>query len=180
MPNAGDVVLYSAYGRVVNAIVLDNGNTEEQHQGKNGEPSLTLAFIDPEREQGGGVPKIGPLAQRPGYFPTVFTEHDVVHHTQEFTEEYKRLKGLITPAQVASARGQGEWMEKPSIYTPAEPLPIETAYEDDNPTKLNINYPEGEEPAPVTQLTDVDGGTLPTPEKPKEPKPRIVRGSRAS
>lgn len=104
MPNVGDVVLYVAGGKSYNAIVLASRNGEVSHEGADSEPLLDLAFIAPERESKA-------TQERPGYKPQVFIEYDVVHASHEFSEEYKREKGLLTVAQIASHRGAGEWVE---------------------------------------------------------------------
>lgn len=104
MPKQGDVVLYSAFGRTLQAIVLDARLGEVSHHGKNNEPVLDLIFIDPARETAIEKKQIG-------YKPHVYTEYDVVHHSHEFPVEFRKLKGLLTPAQIMAARGQGEWRE---------------------------------------------------------------------
>lgn len=108
MPKQGDVVLYSAFGRTLQAIVLDARLGEVSHHGKNNEPVLDLIFIDPARETAIEKKQIG-------WKPHVFTEYDVVHVSHEFSVEFKKLKGLLTPAQIMAARGQGEWWEFTSI-----------------------------------------------------------------
>ena len=117
MPKVGDVVLYSAFGRTVNAIVLKAGPTQPSHAGKNGEDSLTLLFIDPAREPGGSAMRIGPLTERPGYLPQAIIEHDVVHASHEFPAEYRKQKGLSTPAQLAAERGQGIWRRSREVIS---------------------------------------------------------------
>lgn len=109
MPKTGDVVLYSAFGRTVNALVIKVGPTQPSHAGKNGEDTLTLCFVDLGREVDHGVPKVGPLKERPGYLPQITTEHDVVHFSHEFPLEYRKQKGLSTAAQIAAERGHGTW-----------------------------------------------------------------------
>jgi hypothetical protein len=104
MPKAGDVVLYSAFGRTLKAIVLDARLGEVSHHGANGEPVLDLIFIDPARETAIEKKQIG-------WKPHIYTEFDVVHISHEFSVEFRKLKGLMTPAQIATARGQGEWRE---------------------------------------------------------------------
>jgi hypothetical protein len=104
MPKAGDVVLYSAFGRTLKAIVLDARLGEVSHHGANGEPVLDLIFIDPARETAIEKKQIG-------WKPHIYTEYDVVHISHEFSVEFRKLKGLMTPAQIATARGQGEWRE---------------------------------------------------------------------
>jgi hypothetical protein len=101
---AGEVVAYTAYGRTVNAIVLAARVAETGHQGASGEPLVSIAFIDPERESA--------IAKRQiGWFPQIYVEYDVVHASHEFSAEYKRVHGLTTPAQIAAKRGVGEWTE---------------------------------------------------------------------
>ena len=39
-----------------------------------------------------------------GYIPAIFREFDVVHHSHQFSPEYIREKGLVTPALVAQER----------------------------------------------------------------------------
>lgn len=104
MPKVGDVVLYSLQGRTHNAIVLGLNLGQPDHLGANGEPLLHLLFIAPERESEVSKTKIG-------YVPSSFIEYDVVHSSQEFSEQYKKNNGLSSPAQIAAARGQGEWRE---------------------------------------------------------------------
>lgn len=98
----GDVVLYSCAGQEHKAIVLHAHSGQVSHLGANGEPLLHLAFIAPERESTIERAKYG-------YIPRVFTEFDVVHHSHAFTEQFKKDNGLLTPAQIAAVRGQGEW-----------------------------------------------------------------------
>jgi hypothetical protein len=112
MVKVGDVVLYTALGRTLNALVL-KVTAVASHEGADGEPTLSLAFIDQEREAGAKANRVGPLQEKPGYFPTVYTEHDVVHLSHEFSDDYKRVKGLQTPAQIAAERGVGHWEELP-------------------------------------------------------------------
>ena len=104
MPKTGDVVLYCAFGRTLNAIVLDARLGEVSHHGRNGEPVLDLAFIDPERESAIEKKQIG-------WKPRVFVEYDVVHHSHQFSKEFLTLKRVTTAAQIAALRGQGEWRE---------------------------------------------------------------------
>lgn len=109
MVKVGDIVIYSLQGRSHNAIVLALNSGQVNHLGANGEPLLHLLFIAPERESEVSKTKIG-------YIPSSFIEYDVVHHSQEFSEQYKKDNGLQSPAQIASARGQGEWREVISDY----------------------------------------------------------------
>jgi hypothetical protein len=98
----GDVVLYSVQDKTYNALVLHVHTGQPELLGKNGEPLLHLAFLAPDRESAIERKKFG-------YIPQVFTEYDVVHHSQEFSDEYKQKNGIASPAQLAAARGQGEW-----------------------------------------------------------------------
>ncbi len=66
----GDVVLYRAFGRTVNAIIKAIRRGEVSHLGKNGEPLLTLSFIDPARQ----------LAIAPGQKPSHATSRDADRH----------------------------------------------------------------------------------------------------
>lgn len=107
----GDVVLYSAFGRSLNAIVLSTRSGEVSHLGAEDEPLISVAFLDPYRETGLSKDKEGNFFYPAGRVPQVFIEHDVVHASHEFSEEFKRDKGISTPAQIASLRGHGEWSE---------------------------------------------------------------------
>ena len=128
MPKTGDVVRYVLGDREYNAIVLFAHVGQPAFLGKNREPLLHVGFIAPERES--DVQK-----SKPGYIPQFFIEYDVVHESQEFSDEYKRNNGLLSPAQIASHRGAGEWKDvevaKPSALafvkeyvTPAPPPAI--------------------------------------------------------
>lgn len=98
----GDVVLYAAFGRTLNAIVLAAKNGTVSHEGKNGEPLLDLLFIDPARESSIEKKQIG-------WQPRLIVEHDVVHASHAFSAAFKKEKGISTPAQNLAQRGQGEW-----------------------------------------------------------------------
>jgi len=100
----GDIALYSAFGRTLNALVIAVRSNEVSHLGKNGEPTLDLAFIDPARHSAIEKKQIG-------WQPPVIVEYGVVHASHEFPAEFKREKGILTPAQVATHRGQGEWKQ---------------------------------------------------------------------
>lgn len=100
----GEVVRYSAYGRTVNALVIAVRHAEPSHAGKNGEPLVSVAFVDPDRESAIEKKQIG-------HMPKVWTEYDVVHASHEFSAEHKTKLGLTTPAQIAAQRGAGEWSE---------------------------------------------------------------------
>lgn len=108
MPKQGDVVIYTRGGRSVNALVLSSRDGEVSHLGANREPLLTLAFVK--------FPNPNPIVnKRPNpvqeatTVPEIEIEHDVVHASHEFSPEFKREKGLATPAQIASLRGHGAW-----------------------------------------------------------------------
>lgn len=102
MVKVGDVVEFHVQGLKHNAIVLHLNTGLVDHLGANGEPMLHLAFIAPERESERAKKGFT-------YIPEVFTEYDVVHFSQSFSDEYRRLKGLTTPALLAQERGQGQW-----------------------------------------------------------------------
>lgn len=119
MPKVGDIVLYSAQGITHPAIVLFAHVNEAEHLGENSEPLLHLAFIAPERES-------EKVRTSSGYLPLVVTEYDVHHASHEFSDEYRNKHGLITEAQIANHRGQGEWVE-----AVVRELPIE----DETPTE---------------------------------------------
>jgi hypothetical protein len=106
----GDAVLYSAFGRVVLALVLAAREGEVSHLGQGGEPLLTLAF--PKFPAPNAPPhKHKTEFQAAVALPEIQIEHDVVHCSHEFSAEFKKDKGLTTPAQIASLRGHGEWRE---------------------------------------------------------------------
>ncbi len=112
MVKAGDVVKYSIFGRTLNAIVLSTRSGEVSHLGADGEPLVALAFIDPDRETGLSRNKeTGEAIWPAGRIPQVFLEHDVVHASHEFSQEFKAAKGIRTPADIASVRGHGEYTE---------------------------------------------------------------------
>ena len=100
----GDVVRYAAFGRSVNALVMALHTGDLSHQGANGEPLLDLLYIDPVRESAISKKQIG-------WQPQTFVEYSVVHASHQFSDEYKREKGITTAAQLATQRGQGEWSE---------------------------------------------------------------------
>lgn len=104
MPKIGDVVFYTTGGKTYNALVLSVRLGEVSHHGKNDEPLLTITYVDADRDS-------ARTKSRPDYFPTVAVEHDVVHASHEFSADYKRDKGIQTPAHVANHRGPGEWEE---------------------------------------------------------------------
>jgi hypothetical protein len=114
------VVQFSAFGRTVPAIVLAAREGEVSHLGSDDEPILTLALIDPARETGLTKDKDGNFVYPVGRLPQVFIEHDVVHETHEFSEEFwkarKRDPETVSDAEVASLRGHGEYAE----YIPEE------------------------------------------------------------
>lgn len=106
----GDVVRYSAFGRTSPALVLAARYGEVSHLGANGEPLLTLAFIDPPRENAIAPNKNKNVLAPPStQLPQVFTEHDVVHASHEFSQEFKEKNAIKSDADVASKRGHGEW-----------------------------------------------------------------------
>jgi len=106
-----DVVLFKAFGRVLPALVLAHRFGEVSHLGSHGEPLLTLAVIDPARESGLDKDKDGNFVYPVGRIPQVFTEHDVVHVSHLFSDEFKKKKAIQSPADVAAQRGHGEWSE---------------------------------------------------------------------
>jgi hypothetical protein len=106
----GSIVTYSAFGRKAAAIVLALRSGEVSHLGAHKEPMLTLALIDPARETGLGKDKDGEFIYPIGRFPNVFIEHDVVHASHEFDEEFTRKHGSTT-AEILAQRGHGEWTE---------------------------------------------------------------------
>lgn len=109
MPKRGDVVVYSSLGRSQNALVLSARFGEVSHQGKQGEPLLTLALI---AEPAPNAPHKRPtVLQGDTSVPEIQIEHDVVHASHEFSAEFKKDKGVTTAAQIASHRGHGEWTE---------------------------------------------------------------------
>jgi hypothetical protein len=118
------IVLISINGQTLPALVLSARFGEVSHLGKNGEPLLTLAFVKQA------------LPSQPHKKPTVFQaavavpeiqiEHDVVHASHEFDEEFKRKHGS-TPAQIAAQRGHAEWSEYAveAIDTPVKEVALE-------------------------------------------------------
>ena len=105
----GDVVLYRAFGREVNALVLRVNTSTPSHLGKDKEPALTLAFVDPERERAIAPKKNVTVLLPETHLQQIHVEHDVVHSSHEFDAEFLKKHGS-TPAQVASQRGHGEWL----------------------------------------------------------------------
>lgn len=114
------VVLFTAYGRTVPALVLASRSGEASHLGSSDEPLLTLALIDPARETGLGKDKDGNFIFPVGRLPQVFIEHDVVHDSHEFSDDFWRGKRIapeqVTDAVEAAHRGNGEYSE----YIPEE------------------------------------------------------------
>src|ERR1700722_14187000 len=102
----GSIVTFSAFGRKSAAIVIALRSGEVSHLGANKEPALTLAMIDPARETGLGKDKDGEFIYPIGRFPNVFIEHDVVHASHEFDEEFTRRHGSTT-AEILAQRGNG-------------------------------------------------------------------------
>jgi hypothetical protein len=122
MPKIGDVVLYHAFGKTLNALVVGSRVSEVAHLGKNGEPLLHLAFIKQ-------IPPNAPH-KRPTVLmaelttPEIEIQYDVVHVSHEFSDAYKSAKGLYSEAQIVSLRGHGEWEEVPvQVAAPAPELP---------------------------------------------------------
>lgn len=108
-PQVGDVVIYSRQGRSVNALVLNSREGEVSHLGKNGEPLLTLAFI---QFPAPNAPHKRPtVLQAAVHDPEIEIERDVVHASHEFSADFKRQRGIVTEAQIATHRGHGEWAE---------------------------------------------------------------------
>jgi hypothetical protein len=102
------VVLFCAFGRSVPALVLSSRSGEVSHLGANDEPLLTLAIVkQPAPDQGYKKP-VG--VQAAVAVPEIEIQHDVVHCSHEFDEEFKKKYGS-TPAQIAAQRGHGEWRE---------------------------------------------------------------------
>jgi hypothetical protein len=86
----GDVVLYALQGRTLNAIVLATRSSEVAHLGSKDEPLVSLAFSDPARETGlAKDPDTGEYVYPFGRVPQIFIEHDVVHASHEFSDEFK-------------------------------------------------------------------------------------------
>jgi hypothetical protein len=100
----GDAVLYHIQDKTYKALVLFAHTGQVDHLGEDDEPLVHLAFVAPERESASARAKLG-------YIPQVFIEYDVHHVSHEFTEQYKREHGLLTAAQITTARGNGEWEE---------------------------------------------------------------------
>lgn len=94
-PKRGDVVLYSQLGKVYNALVLGENETNDDRKGAKGESALHLAVILED-------PKPLPMGQ----VPAVTILYDVVHFTHEFSDKYAETYG---PESFAH-RGAGEWM----------------------------------------------------------------------
>ena len=114
------VVLYRAFGRELPALVLASRDGEVSHLGAEGEPLLTLAFIDPAREIAIAPKKNTAVVLSELKTPQVFIEHDVVHASHEFSDDFKKLKGIRSEADVAAQRGHGEWEEMPADPRVAE------------------------------------------------------------
>jgi len=100
--NVPAVVLFSAFGRTVPALVLAARFGEVSHLGANNEPILTLAIV---KQPAPNQPYKKPVA-----VPEIEIQHDVVHFSHEFSDEFKKKHGDL-PAQIASQRGHGEWRE---------------------------------------------------------------------
>jgi hypothetical protein len=102
--NIGDVVLYTAFGRTLNAIVFGINVGDTTREGADGEPILDLIYIDPARES-------ETARKRIGWEPTVVKDYGVVHASHEFSPEHIQAHGMHTPHALTTARGQGEWSE---------------------------------------------------------------------
>lgn len=159
MPKVGDIVLYSAQGITHPAIVLFAHVNEAEHLGENSEPLLHLAFIAPERES-------EKVRTSSGYLPIVVTEYDVHHASHEFSDEYRNKHGLITEAQIANHRGQGEWVEA-DVF---ESLPIET----ETPTEEAV-VSDIEKEAKALTIDDTVAAQL--EQEREEPTPRSSENS---
>jgi hypothetical protein len=135
----GDVVLYLLQGRTLNAIVLATRSSEVAHLGSKDEPLVSLAFSDPARETGlAKDPDTGEYVYPFGRVPQIFIEHDVVHASHEFSDEFKAKKGLATDAQIAAARGLGEYREV--IIAEASPIETETAEPAADPDAIDHDF----------------------------------------
>lgn len=110
MPKRGDVVVVGYLGRKMNALVLAVRDNLPSHLGEDGEPLVTVALIDPDRETGLAKDKDGNPIYPIGRTPQVFIENDVVHETHEFDAAFLKQNGS-TQAQILSQRGHGEWTE---------------------------------------------------------------------
>ena len=106
----GEPVVVMYLGRKMTGLVLAVRDNLPSHLGEDGEPLLTVALIDPERETGLTRDKDGNVVYPFGRIPQVFTEIDVVHESHEFDAEFLKANGSST-AQIASQRGHGEWSE---------------------------------------------------------------------
>ncbi len=102
----GDAVLYTAFGRTLKAIVFGIHEGDVSRAGADNEPILDLFYVDVERESEIARKKIG-------WEPSVIKDYGVVHASHEFSDAYRRAHGLQSPHQIATHRGQGEWIEAP-------------------------------------------------------------------
>lgn len=114
----GDVVIYSVLGRSVNALVLKIRTGEVSHEGANGEPLLTLAFV--KQPEPNAPHKRANVLQTAVLDPEIQIERDVVHASHEFSRDFKREKGIQTEAQIAAHRGHGEWSDPADTPDPEE------------------------------------------------------------
>lgn len=103
------VVKFSRSGVTVDALVLSARFGEVSHEGANGEPLLTLAIV---KQPAPNAPHKRPtVLQASVAEPELEIVRDAVHASHEFSHEFKREKGLTTPALIATHRGDGEWSE---------------------------------------------------------------------
>lgn len=103
------VVKFSRSGVTVDALVLSARFGEVSHEGANGEPLLTLAIV---KQPAPNAPHKRPtVLQASVAEPELEIVRDAVHASHEFSHEFKREKGLTTPALIATHRGDGEWAE---------------------------------------------------------------------
>ena len=134
MSQVPKVVLYRAFGRELPALVLASRDGEVSHLGSQGEPLLSLAFIDPAREIAIAPKKNTAVVLSELKTPQVFIEHDVVHASHEFSEEFKKAKGIRSDADVAAQRGHGQWEQMPAdprvAELQAEVASLQKAYAD--------------------------------------------------
>ena len=121
---SGDVVLYSAFGRTLNALVLNSRSGEVSHLGKGGEPILTLAVV---KQPAWDAPHKRPNPiQAATTVPEIEIVNDVVHASHEFDEDFLKKHGS-SPAQIAAQRGHGEWREISSRQVQQQPRRFQSA-----------------------------------------------------
>src|SRR5260370_22691973 len=104
MLKIGDVVIYSYLGRSLNALVIGTRDGEVSHLGENGEPLVSIAFVDQLRDSATVNKRSSGSFQPPAPEPTVYIERDVLHASHEFSPEFRKEKGLQTQAQIAALR----------------------------------------------------------------------------